>query len=68
MFDVLPMDACHILLGRPWKYDSGVMHDERRNTYQFEKDGKKFILRPLDKQVEKEEIVMILSYVKDMEE
>ena len=44
------------------------MHDRRMNCYQFEKDGNKFSLQPLDKQVEKEEKVMILSYVKGMEE
>lgn len=25
--DVIPMDACHILLGRPWLFDRRVMHD-----------------------------------------
>jgi len=39
LFDVLPMDACHILLGKPWKFDKGVIHESRNNTYQFEKDG-----------------------------
>jgi len=25
--DVIPMDACHVLLDRPWMYDRKVMHD-----------------------------------------
>jgi hypothetical protein len=25
--DVIPMDVCHVLLGRPWKYDRNVIHD-----------------------------------------
>jgi len=25
--DVIPMDACHILLGRPWQFDRRVLHD-----------------------------------------
>lgn len=25
--DVLPMDACHILLGRPWQFDQKVHHE-----------------------------------------
>ncbi|XP_073526327.1 uncharacterized protein [Phyllobates terribilis] len=25
--DVLPMQACHLLLGRPWQYDNRVTHD-----------------------------------------
>ena len=31
--DIMPMDVCHILLGRPWKYDRKVVHDGRKNTY-----------------------------------
>jgi hypothetical protein len=25
--NVIPMDACHLLLGRPWQYDRRVQHD-----------------------------------------
>eukprot|EP00253_Pinus_taeda_P029029 PITA_29029 len=25
--DIMPMDVCHILLGRPWQYDRKVTHD-----------------------------------------
>ena len=42
------------------------MHDGRDNTYPFEKDGNKFKLQPLNKEVEKEGKVMILSYVKGL--
>ena len=45
--DVMPMDVCHILLGRPWKYDREAMHDGKRNTYKFEKDGVNHTLLPL---------------------
>ena len=24
--DIVPMDACHVLLGRPWLFDREVMH------------------------------------------
>jgi hypothetical protein len=41
------MDACHLLLGRPWKYDRKVMHDGEKNTYNFWKDGPKVIKFPL---------------------
>jgi hypothetical protein len=37
--DVIPMDVCHLLLGRPWKYDRNVIHDGRMNTYTLEKNG-----------------------------
>eukprot|EP00253_Pinus_taeda_P025282 PITA_25282 len=45
--DVMPMDVCHILLGRPWQYDREAMHDGKRNTYKFEKDGVNHTLLPL---------------------
>jgi hypothetical protein len=25
--DVIPMDVCHILLGRPWQFDRKIIHD-----------------------------------------
>jgi hypothetical protein len=37
--DVIEMDACHILLGRPWLFDRQVHHDGKENTYEFKKDG-----------------------------
>jgi len=45
--DIIPMDACHILLGRPWLYDRKVTYDGYRNTYTFMKDGKSITLAPL---------------------
>ena len=42
--DIIPMDVCHILLGRPWKYDRKVFHDGRKNTYSLEKDGRRHTL------------------------
>ncbi|XP_074314481.1 uncharacterized protein LOC141649697 [Silene latifolia] len=35
MCDVLPMDACHLLLGRPWEFYRDCFHRERENTYSF---------------------------------
>lgn len=45
--DIMPMDVCHILLGRPWQFDRRVTHDGVSNCYQFEKDGIKHTLVPL---------------------
>jgi hypothetical protein len=45
--DVIPMDVCHILLGRPWKYDRKVIHDGRKNTYTLEKNGRTHTLLPI---------------------
>ena len=45
--DVIPMDACHILLGHPWMHDRKVMHNGFLNTYSFSRGGKKITLTPL---------------------
>ena len=45
--DVAPMDACHLLLGRPWHYDRKVIYDGYKHTYSFVISGKKIILAPL---------------------
>ncbi|XP_019098361.1 PREDICTED: uncharacterized protein LOC104774057 [Camelina sativa] len=45
--DVLPMEASHILLGRPWQSDRRTSHDGFTNRYSFEFKGKKIILVPL---------------------
>jgi hypothetical protein len=42
--DVIPMQACHLLLGRPWLFDRQVQYDERRNTYSFNFEGRRLIL------------------------
>jgi hypothetical protein len=53
--DVIPMDVCHVLLGRPWQYDRHVVHDGRMNTYTLEKDGESHTLLPMkDKEVKPE--------------
>ena len=43
----MPMDVCHILLGRPWQYDRKVTHDGKTNCYKFTKDGVKHTLVPI---------------------
>lgn len=48
--DVMPMDVCQVLLGRPWQYDRGAMHDGKRNTYKFGKDGVNHMLLPLQEE------------------
>ncbi|XP_071713543.1 uncharacterized protein [Rutidosis leptorrhynchoides] len=46
--EVIPMDACHLLLGRPWQFDRKTRHDGFKNTYSFFKDGINITLAPLD--------------------
>eukprot|EP00253_Pinus_taeda_P009358 PITA_09358 len=45
--DIMPMDVCHILLGRLWQYDRKVTHDGKTNCYKFVKDGIKHTLVPI---------------------
>ena len=47
LYDVLPMDACHLLLGRPWQFDRDVTHYGQSNTYSFKLKDKKMTLTPL---------------------
>ncbi|KAI0524322.1 hypothetical protein KFK09_003688 [Dendrobium nobile] len=44
--DVLDMDVCHIILGRPWQYDTGAIYDCRANVYSFDWKGKRLRLLP----------------------
>ncbi|KAJ0735706.1 putative nucleotidyltransferase, Ribonuclease H [Helianthus annuus] len=44
--DVVPMDACHLLLGRPWEYERNIEHNGRSNTYSFLFGGVKITLVP----------------------
>ena len=47
MCDVLNMSACHLLLGRPWQYDSKTTHDGFANIYTVRHKGKLKDLIPL---------------------
>ena len=50
--DVRPMDACHLLLGRPWQYDRRSTHDGRSITYSCWDNGRRHVLRPMfDKEI-----------------
>lgn len=44
--DIAPMDACHLLLGRPWIFDHHVQHDGYLNTYSFRYNNRSFTLQP----------------------
>eukprot|EP00253_Pinus_taeda_P011190 PITA_11190 len=48
--DVMPMDVCHILLGRTWQYDRGGMDDGKKNTYKLSKDGVNHTLLPMEEE------------------
>ena len=46
-FDVVPIQACSLLLGYPWQYDNNVLHHGRQNRYIFIFKGKNIALLPL---------------------
>nr|XP_027103091.1 uncharacterized protein LOC113724382 [Coffea arabica] len=48
--DVIPMQASHILLGRPWQYDKKTTHDGFTNKYSLLHHNKKMTLVPLTPQ------------------
>ena len=55
--DVVPMQACSMLLGRPWQFDTDSMHHGRTNQYSFVHNGKKLVLHPMSPQdIMKDEI------------
>jgi hypothetical protein len=58
--DVIPMDVCHILLGRPWQYDQNVSHDGRKNIYTLERNGRTHVLFPIEDKEEKIEVSSII--------
>ena len=43
----MQMDVCHILLGIPSQYDRGALHDGKKNTCKFHKDGIDHMLIPI---------------------
>ncbi|XP_020703108.1 uncharacterized protein LOC110114534 [Dendrobium catenatum] len=44
--DNIDMDVCHLILGQPWQFDTGVLYDGRTNSYSFEWKNRKLRLLP----------------------
>jgi len=45
--DIIPMEAGHILLGRPWQFDKKAIHNGLTNEITLTHGSKKFKLVPL---------------------
>jgi hypothetical protein len=45
--NVVPIQACSLLLGRPWEFDTNAVHHGRSNNYTLAHKGKKITLLPL---------------------
>jgi len=43
LYDVVPMEAAQLLLGRPWQYDRHVLHDGLSNTMSFLSKGARLL-------------------------
>jgi hypothetical protein len=41
------MQACSMLLGKPWQYDKRFLHDGRNNQYTLTHKGNKIVLHPM---------------------
>lgn len=72
--DIIPMDVCHILLGRPWQYDREAQHDGKNNVFVIKKEGMSYTLTPLKEDesvVHKGPSVMVVKekeFMKNLEE
>jgi hypothetical protein len=58
--DVLPLEVCGLLLGRPWQYDRNAMHAGRANTYSFMHDGQQWTLKPMRADQIKSDVVLVV--------
>ena len=63
--DVVPMQACHVLLGRPWQYDRKVVYDGYLNQISFVHNKKKIVLAPLTPREVNEDQERIQKQVKE---
>jgi hypothetical protein len=45
--DVVPMQACSLLLAHPWEFDTDAIHYGKSNKYTLVHNGKKITLLPL---------------------
>uniref|UniRef100_A0A151UFH7 CCHC-type domain-containing protein n=1 Tax=Cajanus cajan TaxID=3821 RepID=A0A151UFH7_CAJCA len=57
--DIVPLEASHVLLGRPWQFDKKTIHDGLTNKISFQHFRRKFILCPQSpSQVSEDQIKM----------
>ncbi|KAI8554660.1 hypothetical protein RHMOL_Rhmol05G0115200 [Rhododendron molle] len=57
--DVMRMDSCHILLGRPWQCDRNVYYRGRENVYELKVNGEPIKLFPKVEKMKRERILLV---------
>ena len=55
----MTIDACHLLLSKPWQYDRNIVHDGKNNTYIFMFNNTKIVLLPNKELTLKQDLVII---------
>jgi hypothetical protein len=64
--DVVPMEACSLLLGRPWQYDTDSLHHGRSNNYSLMFKGQKIIIHPMTpEQIVKDDLARAVKTAKE---
>ena len=67
--DVVPMQAGHLLLGRPWQFNRRVQHDGFTNKYSFTHNQRTITLVPMTpKQVYEDQLMLQKSSAKRSED
>ena len=58
--DLLPLEVCGLLLGRPWQYDRNLTHVGRANIYSLMHDGNQQILKPMKDDQIKSDVELVI--------
>ncbi|XP_057873714.2 uncharacterized protein LOC131079703 [Cryptomeria japonica] len=61
------MDACNLLIDRPWQYDVDARHEGRKNIYTITKNGENFTMTPLPDDSKDKHIVTSVMLVDEKE-
>ncbi|GKB07231.1 transposon ty3-I gag-pol polyprotein [Tanacetum coccineum] len=71
-YDVVDMEACHVLLERPWQHDVDATHQGKSNMYLFKWSGKTIVMLPLGvvspkKKLENKTLVTLVASPKEFQ-
>ncbi|XP_062224548.1 uncharacterized protein LOC133923119 [Phragmites australis] len=65
--DVVPIQTCSMLLGRPWQHDKDSLHFGKSNQYPFVNSGKKLLLHPMSPEAILKDEIARASKLKNLE-